>query len=385
MQTRGYNRDQARFAHANAKNALRNQGLSGRELRREARKMLVGYNDGSRELVAPTQVYNTSNALADATKNVYSQDLLNKALLWTVGPGISTQNAAAKVQQNMDANSFNTAFGYARKLGLKNFRWRGNLYGTKLASGPQLPKIDTTVDTSYEVPGIEFEPIPIGSTQTEQATPRSIVVSSSQPMPTLGNNIPVPEIVTSGIVTPSGSIAQPTPAFMRGSSPYMELAPGESVPTGWYVGSRPAVTTKSVQRTTQVQQNGGKVEKGQEGSILDYYSNKWSNDLARIKSGWNKFKASAPGKVLGAFMPNPNSETGMLGAAAPIGKIKVIPEGKIGSLRRANYDPFVWDVIAKDEVVLENAKNLGLKEGSKEWAEFIEKTARDINNLVKTW
>lgn len=81
MQTRGYNRDQARFAYANAKNALRNQGLSGRELRREARKMLVGYNDGSRELVAPTQVYNTSNALADATKNVYSQDLLNKALL----------------------------------------------------------------------------------------------------------------------------------------------------------------------------------------------------------------------------------------------------------------------------------------------------------------
>ena len=128
---------------------------------------------------------------------------------------------------------------------------------------------------------------------------------------------------------------------------------------------------------------GGKVEKAQEGSILDFYKNKWSNDLARIKSGWNKFKESAPGKVLGAFMPNPNSETGMLGAAAPIGKIKVIPEGKIGSLRRANYDPFVWEVVAKDPVVIENAKNLGLKEGSKEWAEFIEKTARDMDNLVK--
>ena len=137
-----------------------------------------------------------------------------------------------------------------------------------MASGPQLPKIDTTIDTSYEVPGIEFEPIPTGSTQTEQATPRSIVASSSQPMSTLGNNAPVPEIVTSGIATPSGSIAQPTPAFMRGSSPYSNISLTEKIPQSWYIGTRaqasqpavvqevPVETVALEQVPTNVQSNG---------------------------------------------------------------------------------------------------------------------------------
>ena len=62
---------------------------------------------------------------------------------------------------------------------------------------------------------------------------------------------------------------------------------------------------------------GGKIEKAQKGSVIDYYRNKWSNDYNRVKQGWNKFKESAPGKVWNAFMPNPNSETGMIGAFTP--------------------------------------------------------------------
>ena len=49
--------------------------------------------------------------------------------------------------------------------------------------------------------------------------------------------------------------------------------------------------------------------------------------LRNIQTGFRNFGNSAMGKVLGFFMPDPNSESGMLGAAAPIGKIKYIPEG----------------------------------------------------------
>lgn len=51
--------------------------------------------------------------------------------------------------------------------------------------------------------------------------------------------------------------------------------------------------------------------------------------LRHIQQGFNNFKQSAPGKVLSFFMPNPNSETGMLGAAAPIGKVSSL--GKAAS------------------------------------------------------
>lgn len=90
-------------------------------------------------------------------------------------------------------------------------------------------------------------------------------------------------------------------------------------------------------RKAQWKETGGKIEKAQSGSLLDYYSNKWGNDLNRIRTGWQRFKESAPGKLLGAFMPNPNSESGMLGAAAPIGKIKYIPEGVSGTESAAKW------------------------------------------------
>lgn len=82
---------------------------------------------------------------------------------------------------------------------------------------------------------------------------------------------------------------------------------------------------------------GGKIEKAQEGTILDYYRNKWDNDWNRVKTGWTNFKNSAPGKIVGAFMPNPNSETGMLGAAIPGAKIKYIPEGVSGTPKAAEW------------------------------------------------
>lgn len=88
---------------------------------------------------------------------------------------------------------------------------------------------------------------------------------------------------------------------------------------------------------TQKEKCGGKVKKGQDGSVIDYYKDKWNNDWNHIKQAWGRFKESAPGKVWGAFMPNPNSEAGMLGAAAPIGKIKVIPEGVSGTEKAAKW------------------------------------------------
>lgn len=82
-----------------------------------------------------------------------------------------------------------------------------------------------------------------------------------------------------------------------------------------------------------MEKNGGKVEKAQEGATIEpYYNsnpinewikNKFNNNstLYHLQQGFQNFKESAPGKVLSFFIPNPNSETGMLSAAAPVGKI----------------------------------------------------------------
>jgi hypothetical protein len=86
--------------------------------------------------------------------------------------------------------------------------------------------------------------------------------------------------------------------------------------------------------------SGGNIEKAQDGSIIDYYKDKWSNDLNRIKQGWSRFKESAPGKVWGTFIPNPNSETGMLGATAPIGKINP------AELERATANAAGWEAVS---------------------------------------
>lgn len=104
-------------------------------------------------------------------------------------------------------------------------------------------------------------------------------------------------------------------------------------------GGRLGHTIKDVSGI-HLKNNGGKVGKAQDGSIIDYYKDKWSNDLNRIKQGWSRFKESAPGKVLGAFMPNPNSETGMLGAAAPIGKINP------AELERATANAAGWGAVS---------------------------------------
>jgi len=125
-------------------------------------------------------------------------------------------------------------------------------------------------------------------------------------------------------------------------------------------GSRP--TTK---------ENGGKVEKAQEGSILDYYSNKWDNDLSRIKSGWNRFKESAPGRVWGFFTPNPNSENGMLGAAAPIGKIKYIPEGVSGTEKAAKWvaehTPNTPHIVSLPPRQVDETQGAKIVNGLREW------------------
>ena len=155
-------------------------------------------------------------------------------------------------------------------------------------------------------------------------------------------------------------------------------------------------------RTPQVQENGG-VVKNQEpagpipepddsyfGTISEdttnpirrWIDNKINNNptLYRTRQGLRNFEQSAPGKVLDFFVPDVTSENGFMSAIVPVGKI-----GKLGkgSLRRRNYDPFVWEVVAKDPVVLENAKKLGLQEGSSEWADFIEKTAKELYDLAR--
>lgn len=139
---------------------------------------------------------------------------------------------------------------------------------------------------------------------------------------------------------------------------------------------------------------GGKIEKAQEGTILDYYRNKWDNDWNRVKTGWNNFKNSAPGKIVGAFIPNPNSETGMLGAAAPIGKVRIptqnpytkesevlskaIKEGVMPKYNVPKYSALDYDI---DKLYSKNFENF---ENNINMSDFVKKNSlsnRFINYL----
>ena len=126
----GFNDSQSRMAYANAKNALRSQGLRGRELRQRARQMLMGQ--------LPQETRRPLLATVDAPQlpQAYSvEDTSNLA------GGTSEQQQRNNYRQVQDysGSDFNAAFGNARSAYMNNngpglFRWNGNLYNTNLGS-----------------------------------------------------------------------------------------------------------------------------------------------------------------------------------------------------------------------------------------------------------
>lgn len=139
----GFNDSQSRMAYANAKNALRSQGLRGRELRQQARQMLMGQlpQETRRPLLAVVdapqlpQAYstnNTSNLLPQEYSTGNTSDLAG-------GTKEQQQLNNSKQVRDYSGSSFNTAFSNARRAYMNNngpglFRWNGNLYNTNLGS-----------------------------------------------------------------------------------------------------------------------------------------------------------------------------------------------------------------------------------------------------------
>ena len=122
-QDMGFSRRQARTAYRNMKNGLREQGLRGRELRQAARGNMVGAAEN----------YQANNQYSMPTLSGGPAPKLN------IGNPFLGTPASIKSEEDMVNNyiggsrNFDTAFGRARKSGLKEFTWKGKRYNTQLA------------------------------------------------------------------------------------------------------------------------------------------------------------------------------------------------------------------------------------------------------------
>ena len=138
MSSKGYDRSQARFAYANAKNALRNQGLRGSELRQQARQMLAGNSEVEIPVARPSLA---SKPVATIDESSLVKPMLESSLGSLAGGSAELQlRNNSKMIQDYSDRDFNSAFGAARNAYLNNnganvFTWKGRTYNTDLASG----------------------------------------------------------------------------------------------------------------------------------------------------------------------------------------------------------------------------------------------------------
>ena len=143
MDQKGLTRDQTRHAYWSSKNVLRANGLRGSELRQAARQMLAGQYPtlpereslGLTVSTNPGLINYPSEGIIDVLTDKVNADAksrLDAQMAARYGNGVQQ-----RVQDNWNNQSFDTAFGNARKLGQKTFSWRDRLFGTRLASTPE--------------------------------------------------------------------------------------------------------------------------------------------------------------------------------------------------------------------------------------------------------
>lgn len=132
----GFTRAQARTAYRNQKNALRNQGYSGNEMRQAARYNLID------------QAYPRAKGpeLPVLDENIEIDDTpveINDSF-------VPLENEPINVKKiDTFGGSFNSAFGAARRSGLDEFTWNGKRYNTKLKqSTPEEPSlVEKTIES----------------------------------------------------------------------------------------------------------------------------------------------------------------------------------------------------------------------------------------------
>ena len=178
MQNKGYNRSQARFALRNAKNALRNAGVYGREMRQTARRWVAGQNEQPQ-----------SNVLSAPIS--YGESL----------PAVQPMNYPTEHNESLANLPFNEAFGRARRSGAQTFWWprgRYKVYNTELGSSdetvgiPNLP----VIDTNFNIPDIVID---------ESSIPQ-VTLNLTDTAPVVN----IPEISEPIVQSASESAAQPT-------------------------------------------------------------------------------------------------------------------------------------------------------------------------------
>ena len=122
----GYNGEQFQTAMANAINALRNQGLRGKELRERAREMAAGIIPVERSINVPT-----ASTFGNITP-IKEGDLRSQTPTQVSVQEPISQPVTPTQEQSLDNLSFAQAFAQSRKSGAKTFNWRGTSYGTNL-------------------------------------------------------------------------------------------------------------------------------------------------------------------------------------------------------------------------------------------------------------
>ena len=136
----GFSKEQAKFAYTNIKNALRNAGLRGNDLRQSAR----------RNLIRSTESLPVEKPRFKQLDGVSSPITPKTAL--QLNP---QKNIEVKISVNPNTSptfegSFSSAFGKARKGGYKTFFWNGKEYSTELAEQktPKDPKTERVNERS---------------------------------------------------------------------------------------------------------------------------------------------------------------------------------------------------------------------------------------------
>lgn len=111
MDQMGYSRSQARLAYQNQKNALRNQGLRGAEMRQAARaNMMNSQTPGNTPPPLPTLYDNVDIEIEDAP------------IVINDNPFTSLDSSIPTVQKiDRFGGDFNSAFAAARRSGLDKF------------------------------------------------------------------------------------------------------------------------------------------------------------------------------------------------------------------------------------------------------------------------
>lgn len=266
-ETHGYNNSQARFAYANAKNALRSQGLHGRELRQSAREMI---SRGVREPIVAIDPTSPVQGIAIAT-------LPNGSPL-PVQTIIGSREP--RMGNNYDNLTFSNAFLAARnKAGGDSgaFNWRGNNYTTKLGTNKKdNSKKDNSKNNEYSMPGLA--PVAIEDPD--------IVIPEYEPLPVEQMSVPMASEIMYPGLTYMGNQATinsswPISSWLSNQSNFKTTLFG---PLQYRVlDKQPRVLTVANPALYNLPsisfKQGGKVEKAREGSILDFYRNKWKNDF----------------------------------------------------------------------------------------------------------